>query len=79
MILVLVFVFQFKSYLFVFSKYCAAGGIAPHRVLPVVLDVGTDNKELLEDDLYLGAQRPRLRGPEYYHLLDECKTKINAL
>lgn len=29
------------------SLYCAAGGIAPHRVMPVVLDVGTDNEELV--------------------------------
>jgi malate dehydrogenase (oxaloacetate-decarboxylating)(NADP+) len=53
------------------SLYCAAGGIAPHRVLPVVLDVGTDNQELLEDDLYMGVPKPRLRGKEYYHLVDE--------
>ena len=52
-------------------QYCAAGGIAPHRVLPVVLDVGTDNEELLEDEFYLGVQHKRLRGPEYYHLVDE--------
>lgn len=32
------------------SLYCAAGGIAPHRVMPVVLDVGTDNKELVRTD-----------------------------
>jgi malic enzyme len=32
------------------SLYCAAGGIAPHRVMPVVLDVGTDNEELVSTD-----------------------------
>jgi malic enzyme len=53
------------------SQYCAAGGIAPHRVLPVVLDVGTDNEELLNDEFYVGVQKPRLRGPEYFHLVDE--------
>jgi malate dehydrogenase (oxaloacetate-decarboxylating)(NADP+) len=53
------------------SLYCAAGGIAPHRVLPVVLDVGTDNEELLNDEFYLGVQKPRLRGDAYWHLVDE--------
>lgn len=53
------------------SLYCAAGGIPPHRVLPVVLDVGTDNKQLLNDEFYLGVQKPRMRGKEYFHLVDE--------
>ena len=35
------------------SLYCAAGGIAPHRVMPVVLDVGTDNEELVCTDSVL--------------------------
>jgi len=53
------------------SLYCAAGGIAPHRVLPVVLDVGTDNEELRKDPNYIGTPKRRLRGKEYYHLVDE--------
>lgn len=53
------------------SLYCAAGGIAPHRVMPVVLDVGTNNEELIKDPFYLGMQRPRLQGTKYYHLVDE--------
>lgn len=53
------------------SLYCAAGGIAPHRVLPVVLDVGTNNEELLNDPFYLGVQKKRLRGDDYFFLIDE--------
>jgi malate dehydrogenase (oxaloacetate-decarboxylating)(NADP+) len=53
------------------SLYCAAGGIAPHRVLPVVIDVGTDNEELLQSPFYLGVQQKRMRGAAYYQLVDE--------
>jgi malic enzyme len=53
------------------ALYVAAAGIHPTRTLPVSLDVGTDNKALLEDDLYLGWRHPRLRGPEYDSLVDE--------
>lgn len=53
------------------SLYCAAGGVAPHRVLPVVLDVGTNNEELLNDPFYLGVPKRRLTGDKYYELVDE--------
>lgn len=45
--------------------YTAAGGIHPQRVLPVVLDVGTDNLALLNEDTYLGVRRARVRGERY--------------
>ena len=53
------------------ALYCAAGGIAPHRVMPVMLDVGTNNKELLSDPAYVGIAKPRLEGDEYYDMVDE--------
>jgi len=53
------------------ALYCAAGGIAPHRVLPVCLDVGTDNQALLHDPYYIGLVQNRLRGDAYFELVDE--------
>lgn len=47
------------------------GGIHPGRVLPICLDVGTDNKELLNDDLYMGNKIPRVRGEEYWSFVDK--------
>lgn len=45
-------------------------GIHPNRVLPVVLDCGTDNKSLLNDPLYLGLKEKRVRGEKYDKLVE---------
>lgn len=60
------------------ALYCAAGGIAPHRVLPVCLDMGTNNAALLSDENYLGLREKRIEGDEYYHLVDEFMAAVYA-
>ncbi len=52
------------------SVYTAAAGIHPSRVLPVVLDVGTDNLTLLNDEMYLGERHARVRDERYDQLID---------
>ena len=53
------------------SLYTLIGGIDPARTLPIVLDMGTDNVELLEDPHYLGWRHRRIGDDEYYAFIDE--------
>ena len=60
------------------ALYTGACGIYPGLTLPVSLDVGTDNAELLADPLYIGHREPRLRGAEYDGLIDAFVTAVAA-
>jgi len=59
--------------------YCAAGGIDPNRAIPVVLDVGTDRPELLDDPLYLGNAHPRVDRETYDRFVDAYVTAATKL
>ena len=58
------------------ALYTGACGIYPGLTLPVSLDVGTDNPELLADPLYIGHREPRLRGATYDALVDAFVTGV---
>ncbi|NDH28426.1 MAG: oxaloacetate-decarboxylating malate dehydrogenase, partial [bacterium] len=60
------------------SLYTAAAGIQPSWALPVSLDVGTDNSELLADPNYLGRRTPRLRGAEYDAFVESFVNGVQA-
>ena len=61
------------------AVYTAAAGIHPRRVLPVVLDMGTDNLKLLNDDMYLGARHARIRDQRYDDLIEAYVAAVSKL
>jgi len=52
------------------ALYSACGGISPAHTLPVTLDVGTNNQELVDDPMYLGWRHKRITGDEYFDFVD---------
>ncbi len=61
------------------AVYTAAAGLHPSRVLPVVLDVGTDNLTLLNDPMYIGERHARVRDERYDQILDAYVTAVRKL
>ena len=58
------------------ALYTACAGIHPHQCLPVMLDVGTNNEEFLNDPLYMGYPHKRLEGQAYLDLVEEFVAAI---
>ena len=59
--------------------YTAAAGIDPASVLPIVIDAGSNRKELLEDHLYLGNRQERVYGDAYYQFIDQFVQTAESL
>jgi malate dehydrogenase (oxaloacetate-decarboxylating) len=61
------------------AVYIAAAGLHPRRVIPVVLDMGTDNLRLLNDEMYIGNRHARVRDQRYDDLIDAYVTAASKL
>ncbi len=60
------------------SLYTACGGISPAYTLPVALDVGTNNKKLLDDPMYMGMRHPRIGREDYDAFVDQFIDALQA-
>jgi malate dehydrogenase (oxaloacetate-decarboxylating) len=61
------------------AVYVAAAGLHPARIIPVLLDTGTDNQALLDDPMYVGDRHPRVRGERYDQLIEAYVTTASRM
>lgn len=59
--------------------YTLCAGVSPYTTLPIMLDVGTDNDERLQDRLYLGQRHKRVRGDAYQAFVDRFVTAVRRV